>query len=447
MVANIMKSFETIVTPTADTPIQPVSELAGMTLGEVVEFNSKKAAAPAKPVVDDATPAAPAAATPPAATPPAAAPKVVAKKKPMPETPPAVTAPAAPAAVEPPAVIAPDDATYIAGLTPEQKYEVEVAQFAEKHGHPGKLAATLKYFRDLDKLIESNPDITPESEDFRQFTEANSPKWNPTARKKLERDIILEEATAKVRQETQPAIQEQQRKLREMEMRPVVEAHVDQLVTKMSADDMKQDGITPIDPEVMDYIRENGYEKAAKKFKVEAPIVMGSINAERTWLGFSQGTLAYDHNNPTHTWLINFLQGEGQRMRQLPAKDRIVNGREFLPLQDYSLEFQKDPKAAQEKFYTFNDDMVRELLAANAILSVHNQIKELEEGGFKYERKTKKAAEPQIEPTPASTPSGSPGAGFRSMPGAAPIAAPQADPRSGFFEKLVPGGSKMAGIA
>lgn len=450
MVANIMKSFENIVTPTADTPIQPVSEFSGITLGEAVMLaKQKKPDAPAPAATEaiaPATPAAPAApATPPAETTPAK--PSITKKKPLPESPaPTTTAPAtAPAPVVESGLSA-DDKTYIDGLTPEQKDEVEIAQFAETHGHPGKLAATLKYFRDLDKLIATNGDLTPESEEYVKFTAENAPKWNSSAKKKVEREMILDQATKKAREESQPLIQEQQRKLRELELKSSTDEHVEALVGKMSSTEIAKDGAPAIDPEVIEYIREHGYDKAAKKFKVEAPIIMGSINAERVWLGFSNGTLNYNPNDQLHNWVIGFLQGEGARMKQLPAKDRIQNGKEFLPLQEYAAEFSKNPQEAAAKYYTFNDDMVRDLLAANAVLSVNQQIADLEESGFKYERKLKKTPVAENQPLEQPPVSGSPGVGFRAMPGAGELPSPAKDPRAEYFEKLVPGGAKMAGI-
>lgn len=231
-------------------------------------------------------------------------------------------------------------------------------------------------------------------------------------------------------------------------MKQSVEEHVDDLVSKMTDTNTAQgEGGPAIDSEVVEYIREHGYDAAAKKFKVEAPIVMGSINAQRAWEGFSHGTIQYNPNDPTHNWLIGFLQGEGQRIRQLPAKERSQNGKEFLPLQEYAAEYARNPQEAQSKFYTFDDASVMELLARNAILSVNTQIKEFEESGFKYDRKTKKNTEPVVitpDPTPTQ---GSPGAGFRAMPGAAPLAAPQVDHRAAYFDKLIPGGAKIAGVA
>ena len=465
MVANLMKSFGKAIDPSEETPIEPVPEPAaapvvddmtrGSTLGETVELLARRAKekAATAPKEDDApaSPEAPATATTAAAAAPAAKPSVVVKKKALPDPGLQAPSPAAPAPAPAPAdasELSSDDQEYLKSAEPDTRFQIELAAYAEKNGHKGKLAQTLKYFRDIDKLVADNPDITPDDEIFKEFTEKNEPKWNKSVLHRLQLEMVADQKIAKERSQSQQELQETRRRLRELEVKPVVDKQVESLFDEVTSTDLAQGDNVAISPEIVDTIRNDGYEAAVAKYPVEAPILRDTDRALRTWTGLVTQSIPYNNKDPLHVWCLNFFRSEGDRMKQLPAEQTTKNGKKFLTLVEYSNECARDPNA-QSKYYTFdagNLDTVTELLAANAVLSVNNEVKRLEKGGFRYERRTPKTPKSTQAVPPPSTPSGSPGSGFRAMPGAAPFADAPRDARVDFFEKLIPGGAKMAGL-
>lgn len=447
-VERITKSMGMVLEPEApkveDKPLGPK-----ITLGEaaVMADEKAKAAAANPPVVEPKVEPAKEPAKEPAAEPKRL---TLRKKEPTPEP---VKEPEKPTVEAPPAQTPAElsEADYIKGLTPEQQEELAVAQFADKQ-KPGIRAKTLEYFREVDKFLADNPD--GESEELDKFIKDHKPKWGDAERRRIEREMIVEQTRetvkAEVLKEVEPAVREQKKKLLAIESKPQIDEAVEVVGSEMTLVRTEEGAPAAIDQDVVKVIQEKGYDEAVKQFRVEAPIVQGTIQASRAWMELSTGVATFDDANPMHRFLIEFIGREGQNMKRLPKEQTERDGRSFMPMNELMALRQKD-QAEASKYYTFDDQMILEMLATNARHAVASEIKSLESAGFKRESKkvlaqTDKQSETGTtkEQSGAGQTGGSPRAGSRGLPGASDSGG-VTNPNAAFLDQLFPGASKIAG--
>lgn len=452
-VQSLVTGFDKILEPEPPKPEEDVNApMSNVTLGEAAEraqtaakeAAEKAAANPPAPAPQPTPPEPPA----PAAEPPKPALKVRKIEPP----PPAQIAPAPPPPAPPPD---PEkngkvDEEYFKTLTLEEQDEIQLAQFADTKAKPGILAQTIEYFKKVDKFIEEHPDLTPESEEFTNFTKANKPQWSNSERRKIERQMISEEAARAAEEKFAPAMQETSRKVLELETRPYIEQSVAEVEEAIQ---QKREGtdLVPVEKEVVAAIREKGYDAALEEFPVEAPIVQGTLNATRAWLELSRGLVPFDPNNGTHQWLAGFIAQEGHNIANGPKELRVdKTGRTFLPF-NQMLELQRTKPEEAAKHWTFDEGMVKEMLANRAVLQVNHEIKRLEKSGFKREARkvsgnpgNSTATTAPTAPPVDATQTGSTRAAARSMPGASDGGETLTEAQK-FIETLVPGAGRALG--
>jgi hypothetical protein len=205
----------------------------------------------------------------------------------------------------------------------------------------------------------------------------------------------------------------------------------------------------PIDKKVAARIKEVGYAQAVKEYKVEAPIIQSTLDASRAFLELTNQLTRYDEHNPMHQWLVGFIARESANMKSQPDSVRIVDGKSFLPMNELLDLQRKNPEEAA-KHWTFSDEMVLDLIANNALLLHTEEVKALEQSGWKRAETIQKKEETQqttpkkeeTEQTAATI--NAPRAGARSVPGSVVDDKPASEYAS-FFELLVPGSSKIIG--
>jgi hypothetical protein len=419
-VKSLTDSFDKILEPNKKEdivlPIVPISLADANELAIAAAKKPKEEVETEKPETVKPTETAPVPETKP----------TVRKKVPQPTIVTEVVAPTpAPAKLEP----KPEDTTkpafdeeYVKTLTPEQQDEVALARFAESKGKTGIATQFVDYFKKVDKYLAENPDATPDSEEFTKYLKDNRPKWSEADRRKVERQMVTEEAVKAAKAELEPVIQEDRRKLREMETRPIIDQSIAELEESITA---KPEGdLQQVDKAALDLIKEKGYEAAVEEFPVEAPIIQGTINATRRWMELSRGLKLVDLNDPTDAWLVQFISTEGKKLAAGPKELQVIDGRQFLPLDQFMDISRKNPQEAA-KHWTFSDDMIKDMLANRAVLHINNEIKKLERSGFKREAKkvsttpgtqqttTTTTVPPKVEQTTGSTRAVS-----KSLPGA-----------------------------
>jgi hypothetical protein len=448
-VAQLVKGFDNVLGPTLGDD-DPPAMVPKITLGEAaVDQRARAKNEPEPPATPPATepPPAPVA---PAVEPTKTPPKMVKKPEPLPAPVVPTPPPPAPEPPKPPEPSADDD--YIKTLSEEQQEEIALAEFAETRGRKGLKAEMLEYFKKVETFAQEHPELAAESEEFTKFARDSRPKWTDRERRKAEREMIEERAVAKAKEQLQPVIQEQSRKVREMETRPVI-AQTLETVEQAMTTKPEREGLEPVDKDVLDAIKNEGYQKALERFPVEAPVVQGTLNATQAWMEITNGLRPLDANNPIDAYLVQFVAIEGSNMlRQSKEVQTLEDGRTFVPLHEM-IQLRRTNPAEAAKRWTFDDPAggmtVADLLANKAVLQVNAKIKALEASGFKREGKKVSTAPgnqplapvPPVPPTPEPT-TGSPRAGSRGVPGAADVGE-SASPNALFLEQLYPGASKI----
>jgi hypothetical protein len=452
-VAKLVQSIGAVIDPTIEDAPEPAVTLPAETITDIAE-RQKIAVKPEpkeEPKTEPEPPKAPE--TPPVKVeePPKEEPKadpLPVRRKPQP-------APEPPKPVEPPTpkpepkeepkgIITPEDEEYVKSLTPEQQDEIELARYAEeKKGKKGLVGELVSYFRKVDKYIAEN---NPDESDVSTFAKENRPKWNPTERRRVERDMIAEQAVAKAREEFQPEVNRAQRKIREMELKPV-EEKLAKLFEDTLSKPMKlgETVIEPVDTEVIRKLETEGYEAAEKAYPTEAPVIAESRKATAAWVRIANGVEDFKPNDSTHAWLAMFLAQQGQAYQRMPKEIQIRDGRQFLPVHEFSAALQQDPMGARARYWTFNDEDVVDLIAGHAQRTIQQQNDQLRAAG--WERAPKKVSGTTVTTPPApvkETPpeplggGNSPRAAASGLPGASDGDKGVSE-HDAWFNKIVPG--------
>lgn len=380
------------------------------------------------------TPAAPAAEEPPTTEEPAAEPAKKPKKQsrvitepPAPPGAPVVIAPPV-APVEPPKPAVDPEAEYIASLNDDQREELSEARKAEAmfpERYKGREKKLLQWFKDLDttatRLQAENPDRTFDEQDtdFQKFLKTK-PAITPLDSKKVQRQLVEESVTTKLRSEQDVKNAEIERRQKAIELKPEIDKVENELRTGLT---------NAIEGEVGDLIRKEGFAKAKEQFPLDAAVLEQTLNeaAEltREYTSFARGITKFDAQNPKHKWLYNFVIDQGRVFAKSGGKDRIdEQGRQFLPRDQFAQMVQADPQA-NDKYWTFTHRRVIEMIGINAKQDAEQRIKntEAEAKRLGFERPTRKvSADPKKQDEvekPEPKPITAPKAGVKPTKGAA----------------------------
>lgn len=472
--ANLLKGINRVVTPEGKvdnapvippepvTPPPPALPAATRTMGEIAAEVKKKSEAPVPPVVPAVVPPVePVAVVPPVVPPvepPVPAPRL--RKKPdavippAPVAPPVVVAPT-PAAV--PVVVPSAEDDYVKSLPQEAQDEIQMAKFAETKFPElkGKASEIIGYYKKVDTFAQSHPDLKPNSEEFKEFTDENRPKWRSGEKRRVETAFLKEEVKAEAKREMmaelQPELEATKRRIHNQEVAPLINKAVDDFQNLLvSGESLPDPAMEAIPADVAKVFREKGAKAAMEEFPLEGKIYAQTVNAGNEWLNLTNGVTQLNMGNPMHKWLMDFVEQQGNIYRANPESTR--EGRTFLPLMEYMNLLAAD-RAQASRHYTFDDRDVLNLLAHNATIGLNAQIRELEKSGFKREKKTvvQQTHPPAVIPPVAVVPpvadiSQSPR--LRSSSAPAPGTTPPS-PSIGnsLIEKLVPGAATRLGIS
>lgn len=461
---KILKSIDRVITPEGivqsaptappEPPKPPVAkkpEPDGRTLGEIAfEIDQRAKAAAKNP---PAPPAAPPVAPPtPLVTPPVVPEPPKLKKREavpppvaVPVIPPVVVAPV----VTPPAPPAPNaDDAFIATLTPEQKDELQMAEFAESKFPElkGKKAETLAFFKKVDQFSTTHPDQL-DSDEFKTLIESSKPKWTSGQKRKVETAFITQEATKTAREEVMrevaPQLEAQKKKIHQQEVAPLIDEAIANFEKMIVTPKSSLGEIETIPEEVVQAFRDKG-NAAIEDHPIAGPIFARARHAAREWLDGVNGNTAFSAENPTHKWLLDFLTNQGNIYRVKP--ESVRNGRQFMPLLEF-LELSRSNPTEAGKYWTFDDEDVLNLIDVNANLQYNDELSKLKRAGFTREKKKPvekmtpavAAPTPVVPPVVAQVPPPEPPAppSPRSRTAAAPGAAIGDDPQPSFAAKFI----------
>lgn len=329
-------------------------------------------------------------------------------------------------------------------LTTAERRELDLWKFAarkEPEKYKDAPKQWLEFYKKVDayvrKATQDNPDraLDESDDEFTKFVRDNRPKVSQTEREELRETMIEDRVASRVKSDYQKQLEDRDRRLREVETRPVIEQTLQKFeshaISRMAG--LKDTTIA----EVASKISELGPEKARQEFRLEAPIVEQELKRARgmanEYMLLKAGLKAVNMEDSAHADLVNFIVRQGDvfaaeggdaRVRTTQSGQRVI----FLPNHKYN-ELAATNPSQLSSHWTFSDADILDLLAIDATAKAQKAIaakeKELEEAGYTRQKKGKapkqenKAPEPKPTDNPKITTAPSPGAAS----GAAAVAA------------------------
>lgn len=409
---------------TTEKPTGPLEDFTEgrSTLGDMVsEFKKNEVVVPPVAAVPPVTPVIPS--TIPPVTPPLE--PVVATPAPAPAPMPKINVPVIP----PPPVHDPIerpfniDALDLNGLDDDEKNEVSTAAFAEKK-YPGKYKGhtqkVLDFIRKHKQVYEEVRAESPDGEfdennsKYRGFVKANRPSVTDAERRRLDRERMTEEAVVEAEQRLAKKYQRVEDEISQLKARPMVEktmndykSLVKEVMPKAGDDSLVEDTVTEFS---------NLAVKAGEEF-----------------LMLSSQLRKYDSGNDTHKWLADFIQEQGDMFVKSGHTALKRGSKSFVPRS----KFNALPAGERDKHFTFTDEDVLQLIAANAKAAAEFKVKsekeKLEKAGYRRQPST-----PVVTPTPVPVqlePERSPRATVSSSNPVAPVTAGPIDPFLRYMQK------------
>jgi hypothetical protein len=346
---------------------------------------------------------------PKAATPVEVKPKKVAIQAPEPT--PSVLPPVAPVAI--PEIISDE-------FDEEEKEEIELAKFAAKSnpekysGFDKKLESFFKKHNEyLDQKLGEDPHFEPDAdknEDYRRWLQANRPDIPRHEKRRLERELLIKRAKEEAVAEADARLQEVNNRLREVEIRPRIAKSIDNFV----------EAVNSILPEDIAASVKSG--TLDEDLPLEGETVKQYLglakHAASEFLNLTGGLTKFDSKNPTHSWLGSFIHEQGTLFLKNGGKELERDGKKFLPRAEYN----GLPADRKDKFWSFTDSDVLDMLAYNAKTTVESAVARERE---KYEKvvaaKAKKTGNPP-KPVSVSTPTGGENSDISPRAASAPVA-------------------------
>ena len=303
------------------------------------------------------------------------------------------------------------------GLMEEQKMELELAEYAEQQlpdKYNGMRAKTLKFYKDLDAWFESKRSDDPEfsaennSEEINDWVDSHKPVISKVDERKLERQLIRDQAMKEFEQKSESKFKELELKTRSIEEAPKITKDVNAF----------RDAVLSVDDiEAAKLIKDGKADEAKGKYPMQSQIADNVVDHAskiyKDFLDYDRGLTEWSNNNENHKWLNNFLSEQGKFFYANGGDNTTRNGKSFLPVDEFNSRYHSNPQATDSRYWTFDKHDVRELLSLSAqqqikssITAMEDQIKE-----YGYTRAPVESAEepretPQEapEPEPVSVP-------------------------------------------
>jgi len=336
----------------------------------------------------------------------------------------AEVAPAPKESVTPPEEIKPNPED---DLLEDQREELEVARIAEKSqpdkykGLPDKL---LGYYSKLEDYITNGVKENPERSfdeddmDYQDWVSRNRPRFTDKDRARAEQLRTENRAYERARQEVASEVSKLEKRQKALELKPKIDEQIDKF-----GQSILQAG----DSDASKAIAKNGFDAAADSHPLESAVFRDTVERAKglasEYLGFANGLSEFDYNNPTHKWLLEFINHNGEWFEANGGEARNKGGKSFVNRAKYA-ELHAAGKAGS--YWTFDHDDVLHLLSANALHEANHQIKTTLDAAEKYgfvkqqrpvSAEEAKAASSQVPPQedlqpihpPKATPSVGPG--------------------------------------
>ena len=264
---------------------------------------------------------------------------------------------------------------YVKNLLPEEKEAYQISLWASQNvqGQQGLDKKYLDFFKKHKKYLDDNSDYDlSDSDEYKKFLDQNKPKVDL---KKFEREMWTSEAEKRAIQRVQPELAKLRRQQERIQGEPIA---------KESAQKAKQILFESIPDESREIIKSAGIKGLVEQNPIEAKIINDSLtNAQQmvsTFYDIVHNVSSYDEKNPSHQAVSDFINKEQEKF--IKSGRTVKGGKTFVRRERMPLV----PKDQVDKYYTFSDDDIVNLIALRAKESMGGQIKNtrsaLEKAGY-----------------------------------------------------------------
>ena len=264
---------------------------------------------------------------------------------------------------------------YVKNLLPEEKEAYQISRWASQNvqGQQGLDKQYLDFFKKHKKFLDDNSDYDlSDSEEYKKFLDQNKPKVDL---KKFEREMWTSEAEKRAIQKVQPELIKLRRQQDRIQGEPVAKENV------LKA---KKILFESIPDEAREVIKNSGIKGLVEQNPIEAKIINDSLtNAQHmvnTFYDIVHNVSSYDEKDTSHQALSDFINKEQEKF--IKSGRTVKGGKTFVRRERMPLV----PKDQLDKYYTFSDDDIVNLIALRAKESMGGQIKNtrsaLEKAGY-----------------------------------------------------------------
>lgn len=274
------------------------------------------------------------------------------------------------------------------GLMDEQKFELEMMEYAQKEmadKYPDIRAKSLKFYKDMDTWVEKQTDEDPDfsmennAEEIEEYVSKNKPALDPLDERRMERALIREQAVSQIRSESDAKFRQLENKTRSIEEKPKIQSESGQF----------RDAVLDAEgSEALAMIKEGKAKEATEQFPMETSVAtevadrVGKIYED--YMYYDRGLASFEERRDSMEFLDKFLAEQGQFFAQNGGEGRVREGKQFLTVAEFNQRMQQDAQGTQSRHWTFDSIDVRELLAASARQQIKISISQMEEQISKY---------------------------------------------------------------
>ena len=270
-------------------------------------------------------------------------------------------------APEPEPLFEQEEEEFLAAQPEEEKELVETLRWAEKAGKAdGKSTAYVDFLKKHQQFLKSE-DVEVGSYEHEEWVKENRPDLDPQQVRQWERGYLKHQIQEEMRTETR----EQQHKLRELEVRPELEAQRARITDTL---------VSQLPKEVLEGLEKHGPENQHKLME-ELPVETSVSNQAYTetrdqvmaYLNVTRGLETYDPENPAHSAAAAKVVEFGKQMEARPDKEALVqDGKQFVPREKFVTMSPEE----RESHWTFTPEHILSLFAEDMRLRINAGIEE-----------------------------------------------------------------------
>ena len=277
---------------------------------------------------------------------------------------------------------------FVKELLPEEQEAYQITRWAAKNvkGQQGLDQKYLDFFKKHKKFLQDNADYDlKDSEEYKKFLEENKPKTNL---KNFEREMWTADAEQRAIKRLQPEFAKLRRNQQKIQGEPQAKQNIE-LAKKILFDTIPDDS--------REIIKASGIKTLVDQNPIEAKIINDSLTGAQdminTFYQIVHNVEDYDEKNPKHQAVSDFINKEQDKF--IKSGRTVKGGKTFVRRERMPLV----PQDQLDKYYTFSDNDIVNLIALRTKESMNGQINNtrqaLEKAGY-----TRNG----VQPTPQQSP-------------------------------------------